>query len=313
MLSRIRSKLGVLEVTMSAGNFASIDYGHVPSVAGLRYRKAFFKRDADRYKAFIDAVNAGEKTINASTLYPYELTAKYTGYNSRQARLDPTIEALWKNLPNYAKADRNALVIADVSGSMYSGSIPKIAPIDIAISLAIYIAERNEGAFKNYFMTFSSRPALQQLIGATLYDKVRQLNQADWAGSTDLQASLNLLLTTAINHNVPQSEMPEVLIIISDMQFNGTVTGLDNLNEMKLRFIQAGYEIPKIVFWNVNASRGKDKPALYDEKGVIMVAGASPSIFEAVINTEAITPLQAMLEVLDSPRYAAVYDAMSEV
>ena len=313
MLTSLRARSGIVEVLMSAGDFDAIDYGHVPSNAGLKYRKAFFKHDADRYKAFIDAVNAGERTINAGVLYPYELTSKYAGYQSRTASIDHTVEVLWKNLPNYAKTDRNALVIADVSGSMYSGSIPKIAPIDIAISLALYIAERNEGRFKDHFITFSDKPALQRITGHTLFARVQQLTNADWGGSTDLQASLKLILDSAIKGNISQNEMPEVLIIVSDMQFNGTVTGLHNLDEMKLRFISAGYKVPTIVFWNVNASRGKDQPALYDEKGVLMVAGASPSIFEAVINTEALTPYDMMIEVLDKPRYAAVAEAMLEV
>jgi len=313
MTTSLRARIGIVEALMSAGNFDEIDYGHVPSNAGLRYRKAFFKRDAERYKAFIDAVNAGEKTINAGVLYPYELTSKYTGNNSYNARIDQTVEALWKNLPNYAKTKRNALVIADVSGSMYNGSIKNIAPIDICISLALYIAERNEGVFKDHFITFSSRPALQRILGRTLFDRVKQLNSADWGGSTNLQASLQLILDSAVRGKVSQAEMPEVLIIVSDMQFNSTVTGMSNLNEMKLRFASKGYELPKIVFWNVNASRGKDQPALYDDKGVLMVAGASPSIFEAVINTEAMTPYDMMIDVLDKPRYAAVAEAMSEV
>lgn len=313
MLTSLRARSGVVEVLMSAKNFDAIDYGHVPSNAGLKYRKAFFKQDADRYKAFIDAVNAGEKTINAGVLYPYELTSKYTGYQFGTATIDQTVEALWKNLPNYAKTDRNALVIADVSGSMYSGSIKNIAPIDIAISLALYIAERNVGRFKDHFVTFSGNPQLQRIIGRTLFDRVKQLSSSDWGGTTNLQSALELILTAAVKGKVAQDEMPEVLIIVSDMQFNGTVTGLRNLDEIKLRFIAAGYRVPTIVFWNVNASRGKDQPALYDEKGVLMVAGASPSIFEAVINTEALTPMQMMIEVLDKPRYAAVAEALSEL
>lgn len=310
MLVSLRRRIGIVEAYLSAKNYDAIDYSHVPSSAGLRYRKAFFKHDADRYKAFIDSVNAGEKTINAGTLYPYELTTKYTGYHNQHSK-DATVEALWKNLPNYADTDRNALVIADVSGSMYSGSIPKIAPIDICISLAVYISERNKGLFKDHFITFSDRPKLQRLSGNSLYDRVQQLNEADWGGSTNLQASLRLILDTAVKNNISVAEMPEVLFIISDMQFNGTVTGMSNLNEMKLRFASAGYALPKIVFWNVNASRGKDQPVVYDDRGVYLVAGASPSIFVAAINTKTLTPMELMLEVLDKPRYAAIAEALA--
>jgi uncharacterized protein DUF2828 len=302
MLTELRKKLVLVETLMSAGKFSEINYAHVPSRAGMLLRKAFSKRDAERYVAYLESVKKGDAKINASTLYPYEIVEKYL----RGMSLDETLELQWKALPNYIEAnDENAIVVADVSGSMHG------TPMAVAISLAIYIAERNSGAFKNYFITFSERPTLQKVKGSTLKQKVENLERANWDMNTNLQAVFNLLLKTALDANSPQSDMPKKLFIVSDMQFDEATgrNSMSNFETIKRKFERAGYTMPVIVFWNVN-SRVDETPVVMDEKGVYLVSGASPSIFKAAINARATNPMELMLEVLNSDRYAAIEEAL---
>lgn len=299
MLSDLRKRIGIVERLMSAGQFDAIDYERVPSRAAMIYRKAFSKRDTARYAAYLEAVTSGEKKIKAATLYPYEIVGKYLNGMA----LDSTLEEQWKALPNYCDEPSNALVIADVSGSMAG------VPLSVSISLAIYIAERNKGAFHNYFMTFSSRPRLERVIGRTLKERVRNLSKANWNMSTDLQAAFDAILASAVHNSVPAEEMPKTLFIISDMQFDKCVDGYTNYNRITKRYAEAGYELPKIVFWNV-ASRRDEVPIEKYQSGTYLVSGCSPSIFKSAINARATNPYELMLEVLLADRYAPILNSL---
>jgi hypothetical protein len=318
-LTALRSKLVLVETLMSAGKFDEINYEHVPSRASALLRKAFSKRDAERYVAYLEAVKKGEKKINASTLYPYELVQGYAavhmghGYAKNIERLyniDNTIEALWKALPNYAESDENALGVVDISGSMYSGN-GKITPIFVSVALGIYLAERNSGAFKNFFMTFSKAPKLIKLRANTLKDKVDEVWNAGVGYDTNIQAVFDALLNTAIKNAVPERDMPTKIFIFSDMEFNDPNIGSrgTNYDAIKRKYAAAGYKMPTLVFWNID-SKQEQAPVTQDEKGVFLVAGASPSIMQNALNTKVTTPMDLMLEKLNSDRYAAIGEAL---
>jgi len=312
-LSLLRKRINVLERLMSSKSWSEINYEQVPSNASLRYRKAFSKNDADRYVAYLESVKKGEKTIKAATLYPYELVQVYTRggmYGMRHADCDETVELQWKALPNYCESDKNALVVCDVSGSMFSG-MGKVMPIDISVSLAIYIAERNHGAFKNNFITFSSNPTLITLKGNTLKNKVEQVYNAGVGYDTNIQAVFDMLLRVALQNHILDVDMPESIFVVSDMEFNDMHVGgrTTNFDVIQRKYAAAGYTMPRLIFWNV-ASRADQTPVTMNEKGVYLVSGASPSIFKAAINARATTPVEMMLEVLESERYAPVVEAL---
>lgn len=313
MLVFLRRKIGIVERAMSAREWGSINYEHVPSRASLLYRKAFGKRDGDRYGKFLEAVKRGEKTIKAATLYPYDLVEVYTrsqsGYGTR-AQIDDTVEAQWKALPNYADTDENILVMVDVSGSMFS-AYNKPLPINVSVSLGIYAAERNTGAFKDNFITFSAKPELITLRGTNLRDKVEQVFSAGVGYNTNIQASFDMLLRVAQQKNVPQYEMPTKIFIVSDMEFDdGNIGGTrTNFDVIARKYAAAGYTMPILVFWNV-ASRKTQTPVTQKQEGVFLVAGASPSILKNALNTRATTPLDLMLEVIDGDRYGLVEEAL---
>ena len=188
-------------------------------------------------------------------------------------------------------------MVADVSGSM-SGD-----PMAVSVSLAVYFAERNVGAFNGYFMTFSEKPTLQKVVGTTLKEKINNLERAHWGMNTNLQAVFTTILSTAVQNKIPQAEMPSTIYIISDMEFDSCVSGKTNLKSIREEYTQAGYEVPSVVFWNVN-SRQNNLPSWNDETGVALVSGLSPSVFKMAVEDK--TPEQVMLDTANSERYSQI-------
>lgn len=295
-LAKGRAKVkGLVEIPMSKKEFGSINYEQVPSKAGLKYRTAFHVRDGERYTKYLESVKKGEKKINASTLYPSDLVAKARVGN------DSTVDALWKALPNYVQEEQNALVMADVSGSMAG------QPMDVSIALAIYFAERNKGKFRDHYLTFSDFPVIQKISGKSLYEKVTFVQNTNVGYSTNLQAAFDLLLNTALAEKLPNSEMPKTIYIITDTEFNHPQNGgMTNLETIKQKYKRAGYKLPQIVFWNV-ASRQDQVAARADDKNVSLVSGYSPVLFKQVMENK--TPVQLMKQVLDAERYRAIVSA----
>lgn len=302
MLSLLRRAIGIVESQMSHRIWGEINYGAVPSRAAMIYRKAFKRHDGERYNEYIEAVQQGKAKINAGALFPYDLV--HLAFNRRS---DATIDAQWNALPDYlAGRAHSGIVVCDTSGSMAG------RPIEVAISLAMYIAERNKGAFKDHFITFSASPKLKKIIGSTLAEKVRNLNNAEWGRNTNLQAVFSQILMNGIRFDVPQEDMPQVVYIVSDMQFDQCVVvpGATNFEMIAAQYKAAGYTLPSVVFWNVNATPGQS-PVQQHQTGVALVSGFSPSIFTTLLKggvegLRNMTPLLAMLDKLNSERYAQV-------
>lgn len=310
MLTDGRKKALIVESLMSAGKWEDINYSHIPSQASRIYRKAFGKHDTDRYGEFIKKALAGEVKINAAVTYPYEIVREYFskgGAYGGVSDLDGTLEAIWKQLPDYVAGDHNAIVVADTSGSMHS---PECLPISVCISLAIYFAERNRSkVFGGKFITFSVQPELQSVAGSNLLAKISNLSRAHWDGNTDLIAVFKLILDAAVKHGLSQDDLPKKIFIISDMQFD-CVSGSNkrtNYEKIMKMYSDAGYTAPTLVFWNVgSASSTQTSPVTMNENGVYLVAGCSPTIFKNALNTKATTPYEMMLETLNDERYASI-------
>jgi hypothetical protein len=267
----------------------------------MKYRSAFLRNDEKRYREFLGKVVKGEAKINAGTLYPSDIVHRVKTERSA------TLEALWKALPDYVQKGQNALVMADVSGSMQGSYDPKSTsqPIDVSIALAIYFAERNKGAFANHYLTFSAVPKIQEIQGISLAERVDFVMHTNVGYDTNLQAAFDLVLSTAIKNRLPQSDMPDTIYVISDMEFNdGHVGGLTNHEILKLKYTQAGYKMPQLVYWNVS-SRQDNVPVRHDERGVCLVSGYSPVLFRQVM--EGKTPVELMRQVLDAKRYEPIY------
>jgi len=289
-LSKLRKYIKLLEQKMSANQWGEIDYEKTPSQAMRKHTKAFKRHDEERFAGYLEAVEKGEKKINTSTLFTYEV---FDLIREDEAAAN----AMWKNLPDYTK-DTNALVIADVSGSM-SGR-----PMSISVSLALYFAEHNKGPFSGYFMTFSAKPQLVKVLGKNLAERLQNIENADWDMNTDIEAAFQAILDAAKKNDATADEMPKILYIISDMEFDeatrGTQTNFERAQEM---FAEAGYTLPHVVFWNVDSRQNQTPATMYDQR-VTMISGSSQSTFRYAV--EGKTPLESMNDILNSERYAVI-------
>ena len=330
LLSRLRNYIDVTERKTCGNKWGEIDYNKVSSNANGRYVKAFMKHDPERRQKYLDElakpVPVGA-VMHATNLYPHEVYAKYNEigyhYTFSPVTVDQGIEALWNNLKDMGDTG-NTLVICDGSGSMESHiSGSKIMAIDVARALGIYFAERAKGEFKNKVIEFSANPQYIDLSNCkTLADKYNTMIQYDECSNTNLQRVFDLLLITAINNKLSQDELPKRLLIVSDMEFD-SATSIRGYNDhdyvmsqyktlfetIKERWIQAGYTMPEIVFWNVN-SRTQTIPVQSNEVGVILVSGYSVNNIKMVLSGE-INPWTALKSVLDSERYSIIDEILS--
>jgi len=293
-LSALRKKLAVVECKMSANDWDSIVYEHVPSQAMLHYKNAFVKHDAKRFAEYLASVDKGEKKINAGTLYPHQLVA--------QVNNGDAVDTLWRNLPNYIPEGRKMIAVADVSESMNKGENP--LPMDVSIALALYTAEHNTGAFANMYMTFSSQPRFIKVNpNSTLSEKVWKARSTGVGYDTNINAVFDSFLRASLN--VREEDLPNTILIISDMEFNDIGGGRTNFEVIKQRYASAGVKMPTLVFWNV-AARNNTIPVTQDEDGCVLVSGFSPVILRQVFDGK--TPMEFMLETLGAKRYQAVAD-----
>lgn len=294
----------VVETQMCAKDWENINYSHVPSKASKLYRKAFKKHDNDRYQGFLTAVEKGEAKINAKALYPYDIVGEYlTKYNST---LDRTLEAQWLALPNFLEGSNvNFMCVCDVSGSMQTSAKP--SPMNVCLSLGIYLAQRNTGPFKDAFITFSSNPQLQVLKGNNLKENIDQLARAEWGMSTDIEKVFKLILKTAVVNRLSASELPQMILIMSDMQFNACTSHSDAtaFGMIEREFRANGYNMPQLVFWNLNAV-ASHVPVSYNQQGVSLVSGFSPSIMKQLLSGGNLTPEKIMLDTIMNERYNVV-------
>lgn len=294
----------VVETAMCAKEWNSINFSHVPSLAAARYQKAFTKNAGNHYAAYIRELQKPEAErdpkvkINAGAVYPYDVVKSLRMGNSAVA------DAQFAALPNFV-GDAKILPVVDVSGSMgVSIGGGTTTAMDVAISLGLYLSSNTSSDFKDMFVTFSSNPKIEVLKG-TLSQKYAQLSRANWSMSTNLHGAMEEILRVAKSGKVAPKNMPDVLLILSDMQFDAGIRHDDTaLNMVKRKFADAGYRMPQIVFWNLSAA-ADNTPVKTNDRGVALVSGFSPAIMSVVLGAdpEEFTPMNMMLKTIMSERY----------
>ncbi len=293
----------VVESKMCAKDWESIDYSKLPSLASSRYQKSFVKNDTERYDEYKKALIDGTAKVNAGAVYPYDIIKSIN-----QGGDTVVSEKQWESLPNWMEdSNERILPVVDVSGSMCcpAGGNDNLSCMDVAISLGMYISERNEGNFKDAFITFSNNPQLQYLTGG-LKERLNKLRRADWDMSTDLEAVFNLILNQAKTYNIPQDKMPTKIMILSDMQFNqATRSDLGSQSMIESMYEVAGYKKPDIIYWNLNA-RGTNFPVEFNKDGTALVSGFSPSILKPLLSGKNMTPESIMMDTVNDERYSLI-------
>jgi hypothetical protein len=300
----------VVETQMCANDWENINFSHVPSIAAARYKKAF-NRHTPKYAEYVDSLVKGEKNVkvNASAIFPHDVLKGRIGafgFNQTYDKVEKDlIQKQWEALPNYV-GNANILPLVDVSGSMICsvGGNKNLTCLDVSVSLGLYLAEKNKGKFKDTFLTFSGSPELMHLTG-NIHEKIDQMIRSKWSMNTDIVAAFKKILNVAVAGKVPQSEMPEMLLILSDMQFDSCTQHDDSAIEMIRRKYEAnGYNAPRVVFWNLHAH--DNVPVKFNESGTALVSGFSPSILTSLLkgNLDNFTPEYIMMETVMKDRYS---------
>ena len=324
MLSSLRAYLDIVETHMSKKEWSEIDYSAVPSRANLIYNSAFLRNDEERRRKYLESLQKGETKINAGVLFPHDIVHKYTedsGWYSRRLKSndDITLEELWKALPDYVNGTGNTICVADGSGSMTcrvgSGNV---TALEVANALAIYFAERSSGQFKDTYITFSNRPQLVDLSkGKSLREKLEIARRYNEVAATNIEAVFNLILHTAINKNMTQDDLPQNIIILSDMEMNSCARSNSGKLNQRLfdliadKYAEYGYKLPRLVFWNIN-SRTNTIPVKENDLGVALVSGFSPTIVKMVLSNKT-DPFECLLEQINSERYKKVEDVIKDL
>lgn len=315
-LAYLRAKINIVERLMSENRWDEIEFDKIPSKAGLIYKNAFARRDIikEKYEKFAKDTTT---TVNAGTLYPYEVVEKAIDLMGSQSygwtwartsvALDNTdrlmINKYWDNLTDYfAGSKLNALCMVDTSGSMCG------TPINVATSLGLYCAEKAGGPFANHYISFSSRPQLIECEGVDFCDKVDRIVRTNLCENTNIEAAFDMVLNTARVNHVAQKDLPETILVISDMEFDMASPWLNSnrvetvMESVAKKWELYGYHMPKLVYWNVNA-RSNNIPML-GVKNVSFVSGFSPSIFQSIATGK--SGMDLMMEQLNSPRYSVI-------
>jgi len=304
----------VVETQMCAREWDQINYSHVPSVASARYTKAFNRHDPIRYTEFKAAALKGQVNINAGALFPYDVI-KTVERGDEVAGL-----ALWQSLPNYLGDAGFILPVVDTSGSMtirVGDGKSKLTCMDVAISLGLYLADKQQGAFKNMFLNFHTNSKIHNLEG-NLLEKLKTIKNCAWGGSTNLESAFKEILRVAVLGGVPQEQMPKYLLVLSDMGFNPYTTNTskkawDMAREL---FGRHSYKLPTVIWWNLSHRAGgyggdNNFPVTQHESGSALVSGFSPSIVKSVLSSKQVTPWDVMMETINNPRYQDVEQALT--
>ena len=305
-LSVLRSRINIVEKLMSENRWSEIEFDKIPSKAGLIYRNAFARRDiiAKKYEAF--AMNKDTK-VNAGALYPYEIIEKTLAQTSRYSGFTGTevdramLEKYWENQIDVLEgAPCKMICVCDTSGSMMG------RPMNMAIGLSMYCAERIGGPFKDHYISFSSRPQLIHVDGVDFADKVHRIYKTNLCEDTNLEATFKLLKEAT--RNAKPEDRLDTVVVISDMEINHmscerwneerAVTGMEMIRK---EWEAEGLKMPKLIYWNVDA---RQDTFLDLGPNVSFVSGSSPVIFKQVATGK--TGWDLMIQTVCADRYEAV-------
>lgn len=289
----------VVENLMCENKFKEIEFRTVPSLAMARYTNAFQKNAPEQFEKYKEALATNKEKAKTGTLYPYDVLKTLKNGDEKMAGFQ------WRDLPTFI-ADCNILPLVDVSGSMDQSIGKSVTAMDVSISMGMYIAERQNGDFKNMILTFESKPSFVDLNKAkTLDEKYKTVLKASWGGSTDISAAFSSILTMAIKLKVPQQDMPEILIIFSDMEFDSACSNHSHtvFESCQKMYQKKGYKLPTVVFWNL-VSRNQHVPVRFDTSGTVLLSGLSPFILKDILkDINNTNPLDLMTKIISNTKY----------
>jgi Domain of unknown function (DUF2828). len=307
MLSKLRNHLTILEKLMSTHQYDKIDFSKLPAVAHMKMKPAFMrttnaigieseprKQLQLSYKQYLNNLATGRTKVNVKGIQPHELVSTYLDRNSE---LDPLVEAQWVEIKNRvidSGAFKNVTAVVDVSGSMFG------QPMSVSIALGILVAECTTGPFHGKVITFHEKPSWHHLLGNNLKEQVQCLGKAPWGGSINLRAVFDIILKEAIAAKLTQEEMVKTLFIFTDMQFDSCCHGSEStLDYARRTYVEAGYQLPNIICWNLRTSSANTMPLTSNENNVAMLSGFSAELLKCVLTAKEINPMAMMMHILE--------------
>ena len=305
-ITKLRAHLKIVERDMSAQNWEGIDYSSVPSLAMGKYRSAFYRHDESRFENYLEAVKAGKEKINAGVASPAQVMSRLRRANFDEYTYVDVSVAQWNALPTIEFA-KPMIPVCDVSGSMCTDCGGGAQCIDVSMALSVLLSQANTGPFKDIVLTFSTRPTVVNLSGLDIIEKVAKLERADWGGSTNIAATLRLVLKRAKDSGVPWgSKLPD-LVIFSDMEFDVATYGEESYDTvfetLQKEFTSAGYPFPMVYFWNLSSNGRALLPLKQNASGLIELSGYSQQLFR-MFKTNELDPFKALLAELNAPEWA---------
>jgi len=295
----LKEHSATVEQQMAAKKFSEIKYSSVPGAALRKYKKSYGKQDGERFEEW---KNDKTQKASVSSSYPHDIYTLVCGNGYGIGSDEALGEKQWASLPNYMEEGERVLPMCDVSGSMMTPAAKDVSAMQVCISLGLYVAERGIGPYKDAILTFSGNPSFVRVNDKmSLRDKFRLIHRSNWDRNTDFAKAYRLILDTAKTFQLSREQMPTMLLVLSDMQFdscvrNGSQSALENLRQ---EFFEAGYVMPKVVFWNLCASDAMGVPATHDDKEVALVSGFNPVLMKALLNGEDFTPVGIMEKALE--------------
>lgn len=313
-LSTLRKYLNIVETKISANEWHKVEYEKVPSKANILYRNAFMLHDGERRAEYLESLKRGETKINAQAMFLHDIVHAYVGNyvfwdNDGIKEYDSTLEELWKAQETVG-GFKNTLVVRDGSGSMTDTvGNSSVSALDVADAISIYCAENNTGEYKDNVITFSREARFIDLSSCTtLREKINKLRKNSDYENTNIENVFDLILRTAVKSKMPQEEMPENVLIISDMEYDACTYNYNGINNQDTlfetitnKFVEKGYKMPKLIFWNVN-SRTNTMLITQNENGVILLSGFSKNLMNMVMSSE-LDPYRALVNELKKERY----------
>lgn len=297
----------VVETPMTRKDYQAINYSHVPGTATTRYRKAFSRHDAERWVAYLASLKSGKtkSNIKSGATFPHDLVRMWRagGWNSNE-----DLDVLWDQLPELPFS--SVLPLVDTSSSMNQLISGTVTAMDIAVGLGLYIADKAEGPFNGAFLNFNSDSHLMYLGKGTITQKIGEMSRAPWGGSTNLISAAESIVRHAKKHKLLDSDMPQRVLVISDMEFNPATmrsswggTATFNSDAFRSVFENAGYSAPQVVWWNVANRNTNNVPDQATKDGAMLISGYSPAVAKTALSGKHIDPITTVIDAVVKERY----------
>jgi hypothetical protein len=327
LIASLNRKLDTVQIKQCGQQWAEIEPSKQTSITMHKQKRAFLnvKKDgtlrnevpdriacANKFKEFTAKAVRGEVEIKGQRIGLHHFTQSALELSKRRTSDEAAIlNAQWVNNAKQTGALGNMVAMVDVSGSMMGD------PMHVAIALGIRVAEKSR--LGKRVITFSTKPSWVDLSGqATFVDMVDTLRRADWGGSTNFEAAMDMILNAIVQQRLTHEDIQGlVLAIFSDMQMDQADRNYVNLMaRIAHKYAQTGMKLwgkpfapPHILFWNLRSTSGF--PTLSSQPNASMMSGFSPALLNLFCDQglEALqhcTPWSMLQTSLDNERYASL-------